>query len=527
MSSSPTQKPSWRKLEKLSAILKDKHLNDLFAKDKNRFNDLSLKTDGFFFDYSKQRLTKEVIYNLCGLLKESDFDNKRRAMFSGDAINNTEDRAVLHTALRRPITDEIVVNGDNITPLIHSTLEKMKEFSNVVRSGKHKGTTGKTIKKIISIGIGGSDLGPRLVSEALKTLTKTTDTMLETEFVSNIDGDDIQSALKASNAEETLFIVISKSFKTQETLANALTARKWLKDNLPKGVDIAPHFVAVSSNIKAVEDFGINPNNVFPMWDWVNGRFSLWSAVGLPLCLQHGFDKFEQLLDGAHNMDQHFLNAPLDQNVPVLMALIGIWNRNFLDLHNLAILPYAQNLFYFPAYLQQLEMESNGKNVDYDGNAITDYKTCPIIFGEVGVKGQHSFYQLFHQGSETIPCDFIGIITPKTDLPQHHELLLNNMLAQSQTMMQGSQNPSEPYRYFEGNKPSSTLLTNEMTPYSLGQLIALYEHKTFTQGIVWNLNSFDQFGVELGKELAQKLEKQDLSEADPSTKGLNSLIHKR
>lgn len=527
MSNNPTQKQSWKKLETLASNLKNKHLNDLFKEDKNRFNDLSLKMGGFFFDYSKQRVTKDVIATLCTLLEESDFDTKRSAMFEGHIINNTEDRAVLHTALRRPKSDKVEVSDKNIIPLIHTTLNKMKNFSESVRSGSHKGTTGKKINKIISIGIGGSDLGPKLVSKTLNICAHKDDQIIHTEFVSNIDGDDIQNALHASNAEETLFVIISKSFKTQETLTNALTARKWLEKNLPDGADISPHFIAVSSNVEEVEKFGIHPDNIFPIWDWVNGRFSLWSAVGLSLCLQHGFEKFEQLLSGAYAMDQHFLNTPLDKNIPVLMALMGVWNRNFLNLPHLAILPYAQNLLYFPAYLQQLEMESNGKNIDYEGNTITDYKTCPVLFGEIGTNGQHSFYQLLHQGSETVPCDFIGILTPKNDLPQHQALLLSHMLAQGQAMMQGRHNPEEPYRYFEGNKPSSTLLIDEMTPYTLGQLIALYEHKTFTQGIIWNLNSFDQFGVELGKELSQKLENHDLSDADLSTKGLHSLIHKK
>jgi glucose-6-phosphate isomerase len=432
---------------------------------------------------------------------------------------------VLHTALRRPASDSVNVNGENVMPDIHNALEKIKIFTDAVRTDAHKGTTGKAIKKIISIGIGGSDLGPRLVSHALCTCAQKDDLILDTQFVSNIDGDDITQALQNANAEETLFVIISKSFKTQETLTNALTARQWLKDNLPDGADIAPHFIAVSSNVSAVADFGIYPDNIFPMWDWVNGRFSLWSAVGLSICLQHGFEKFEQLLAGAYQMDQHFLTTPLKENIPVLMALIGVWNRNFLNLSHLAILPYTQHLLHFPAYLQQLEMESNGKSVDYDEQPITDYATCPVMFGEVGTNGQHSFYQLLHQGSETIPCDFIGILNSDT-LPHHHKLLLSHMMAQGQAMMQGRHNPDKPYRYFEGNKPSSTLLLETMDAHALGQIIALYEHKTFTQGVVWNVNSFDQYGVELGKELSQKLENQDLSDADASTKALYSRIHK-
>ena len=526
MSNNPTTKPAWADLTTIAQSLKKKHLNDFFAEDNNRVDNLTVKSDSFHLDYSRQRVTKEVITKLCDLLKSSGFEAKRDAMFSGEIINNTEERAVLHTALRRPNSDTVHVNGNNVIPVIHDALNKMKEFSNKVRDGDHKGVTGKNIKKIISIGIGGSDLGPRLVSKALETCANDEAQILETIFVSNIDGDDIKAALKQCRAEETLFVVISKSFKTQETLTNALTARQWLKDNLPDGADIAPHFVAVSSNIEAVEKFGVNPENIFPMWDWVNGRFSLWSAVGLSLCLQHGFDKFEQLLAGAYQMDQHFLTTPLDENIPVLMAIIGVWNRNFLKLPFLAILPYAQSSLHFPAYLQQLEMESNGKTVDYDQNPIKDYDTCPILFGEVGTNGQHSFYQLLHQGSETIACDFIGVKEDNSNLPHHHKLLLSHMLAQGQAMMQGRHSPDYPYRYFEGNKPNSTLLLDKMNATSLGALIALYEHKTFTQGVIWNVNSFDQYGVELGKELSQKLENNDLGDADPSTRALHSLIHK-
>lgn len=526
MLNKPTALPAWKELEKLSLKYKEKHLNDFFADNNARFEKYSFKADGLFLDISKQRINTEILEQLISLLNESGFNDKCAAMFAGKIVNNTEQRAVLHTALRRPKSDAVNVNGENIMPLIHEALDKMNKFSTNVRSGAHKGATGKPIKKIISIGIGGSDLGPRLVSEALNICATKNDKILDTSFVSNIDGDDIESALKNCNAEEILFVVISKSFKTQETLTNALTARAWLQKNLPQGSDIAPHFIAVSSNIEAAEKFGIEPNNIFPMWDWVNGRFSLWSAVGLSICLQHGFDKFQELLNGAYQMDQHFLNASLDKNIPVLMALIGIWNRNFLNLAHLAILPYAQSLKYFPAYLQQLEMESNGKSIDYDGDKINDYDTCPVLFGEIGTNGQHSFYQLLHQGSETIPCDFIGVLDPQTDLPHHHTLLLNHMLAQGQAMMQGRHDPDESYRYFAGNKPCTTLLLDKMNAYSLGQLIALYEHKTFTQGIIWNLNSFDQFGVELGKELSQKLENNDLGDADSSTKGLYSLIHK-
>jgi len=530
MSNSPTQKSEWAALEKLSNDLKDVHLNDLFKEDTTRFNDLSLTVDNLFFDYSKQRVTTKTITALIALLEKSDFNKKRAEMFDGKIINHTEKRAVLHTALRRSKDDNVRVNNENVIPQIHSTLDKIEKFSNNVRNGKHLGSTGKPITKIISIGIGGSDLGPRLISDALSINANQNDQIIDTSYVSNIDGHDLKTALRNTDPEQTLFVIISKSFTTQETLTNGLSARQWMIDHLPDGADISKHFIAVSSNIAIVEEFGISKDNIFPMWEWVNGRFSLWSAVGLPICLQHGFQKFRELLDGARQMDEHFLNAPLNKNIPVLMALIGVWNRNFLNLPHLAILPYAQSLKYFPAYLQQLEMESNGKTIDNDGQPITNYETAPVLFGEIGTNGQHSFYQLLHQGSGDIACDFIGFVQDKNNIAHHHDLLLNNMLAQGQAMMQGQHNPpyndGETYRYFKGNKPSSTLLIKESNAFSLGQLIAIYEHKTFTQGVVWNINSFDQFGVELGKDLSRKLEKQDLSSADPSTKGLYSFIHK-
>ncbi len=526
MSNNPTKNPIWKELEAIGNTYHSKTIQGLFDANNTRFETHSLRSIGFFLDYSKQRITNDILAKLSQLLTEHGFETKRDAMFKGDIINNTEQRAVLHTALRRPSNDVVEVAGENIMPAVHGALNKMEAFSDSVRDGSHKGVTGKVIKNIVSIGIGGSDLGPRLVSEALIKCAKPQDKILNTYFVSNIDGDDIESAFAQCDASETLFVVISKSFKTQETLTNALTARQWLKDNLPEGADIAPHFVAVSSNITTVEAFGIHSDNIFPMWDWVNGRFSLWSAVGLSLCLQHGFDKFRALLDGAYEMDQHFLTTNLKENLPVLTALIGVWNRNFLNFSTLAILPYAQSLLYFPAFLQQLEMESNGKDVDYDGTPITDYKTGPVMFGEVGTNGQHSFYQLLHQGSDITPCDFIGVLNPDTSLPNHHELLLSHMLAQGQAMMQGRQNPDKPYQYFHGNRPNTTLLMDTMDAHSLGKLIALYEHKTFVQGVMWHVNSFDQYGVELGKELSQKLENKDLSDADSSTQGLFAIITK-
>lgn len=522
MSNNPSHTKEWAALKKHAQTLRKNHLNQLFEQDKERFNTLSASFDGLFFDYSKQRVTSQTINKLCDLLVIQNFEQKRAAMFEGERINLTEDRAVMHTALRRPKGDSVLVDGKNIMPEIHNTLEKMEKFSKSVRAGHYTGATGKKFEHVVSIGIGGSDLGPRLVSRALKTNANT----VKTSFVTNIDSDDILYTLNQCNPETTLFVVISKSFKTQETIVNAKTAVDWLQASLPKGSDYSKHFIAVSSNINAVQEFGISSENIFPMWDWVNGRFSLWSAVGLPICLQHGFEEFKALLNGAYAMDKHFLNAPIAQNIPVLMALIGIWNRNFLEHRTLAVLPYAEKLLHFPAYLQQLEMESNGKMIDLDNQQITDYVTNPILFGEVGTNGQHSFYQLFHQGSHIIPCDFIGIIEDEDPSQERHKILLSNMMAQAQAFMQGRSIPNEPYRYFEGNRPSSTLLLNKIDAYHLGMLIALYEHKCFTQGVVWNINSFDQFGVELGKELSLKLQNGDLTGADNSTKGLYSRIHK-
>lgn len=522
MSNSPADKKEWQELSRLSREIENLHLNDLFTNDQNRFKNFSCHVDGLFFDYSKQRINDKIIQTLSSLANSCGVNEKRESMFAGKPINTTENRAVLHTALRRAETDSIVIEGNDVTADIHATLKKLKNFSETVRNKKYSGATGKPITQIISIGVGGSDLGPRLICETLGDNKN----HIPTYFVSNIDGREIENALNQCNPETTLFIVVSKSFGTQETLTNATTAIKWLQSALPDDADVFKHFVAISANRKAAQDFGIIDDNFFPIWEWVNGRFSLWSAVGLPICIKLGYDVFEELLRGARAMDKHFQEASFEKNIPVLMALIGIWNRNFLSCRTHAILPYAQNLFYLPAYIQQLEMESNGKSVNLDGEPITDYKTNPIIFGEVGTNGQHSFYQLLHQGSDTVPCDFIGVIHHDSNLENQHKLLLSNMLAQGQAMMQGRRDAKEPHRYFEGNKPSSTILLEKLDAYHLGMLIALYEHKCFVQGVIWNINSFDQFGVELGKELSRKIEENNLSDADSSTKGLFSLIHK-
>ncbi|MEM7617813.1 MAG: glucose-6-phosphate isomerase [Pseudomonadota bacterium] len=522
MSNNPTSKPSWQQLEKLARDIKQQNITDLFDEDPSRFENLSVLKDSLLFDYSKHHINQDVMNALLNLLDETGFKEKRDAMFSGEKINHTENRSVLHTALRRPINDEVLVDSEDIIPEIHETLSRIKQVSEKLHAQQIKGATDKNIDTIVSIGVGGSDLSIRMAIQALKTKYTS---HLKTHFVSNIDGEEIQNVLAQCNPETTLFVVVSKSFKTQETLTNAQTARAWLQDNLPSGSNISPHFIAVSSNIDAATKFGVKENSIYPMWDWVNGRFSLWSAVGLPIALHYGFDVFREILDGAYKADQDFLNDDLDQNIPVIMALLGIWNRNFMDYGCHAILPYTEKLKYMPAHIQQLKMESNGKNIDNDGQKV-NYKTCPVIFGDVGTNGQHSFFQLLHQGSDKVPCDFIGVRHDENGLKNHHKILLNNMLAQGQTMLQGKRYPNNPYNTFEGNIPCSTMIFDQIDAISLGYLIALYEHKTFTQGVLWNINSFDQYGIELGKELARKLENNDISDADPSTKALYSYIHK-
>lgn len=521
MSNNPTTLKSWKALEKLSKI--DINLNDLFADNPNRFDEFSVEKGGIFFDYSKQRITDDILKNLIALLDESNFTQKRDAMFAGEKINTTENRAVLHTALRAPKDSEVLVDGENIIPEIHETLARMETLSNQIRAGDYLGATGKPITDIISIGIGGSDLGPQMVYNALNDGKQP----VKIHFVSNIDAEDIERALQKCNPETTAFITISKSFGTQETLTNSLTARAWLSDHLGADQDLSSHLIAVSANVGAAQKFGIKPENVYPMWDWVNGRFSLWSAVGLPLAVGLGFDQFHNLLGGAHKIDQHFTSSPFEKNIPVLMALIGIWNRNFLKFSSHAILPYAQKLSLFPAYLQQLEMESNGKQTDLDGNEITTYKTGPVLFGEAGTNGQHSFYQMLHQGSDITPCDFIGTVKADHTHQNHQDILNAHMLAQGQAMMQGKESPNNQHGQFDGNRPSMALLLDKLDAEHLGMLISLYEHKVLVQGHIWNINSFDQFGVELGKIMATDILENQLSSLDSSTKGLYSRIYKK
>lgn len=519
MSSNPASKPEWSALAQHRKAMQDKHMRDMFAADDRRFDKFSVKIPGLLFDYSKNRITEETLQRLFALAAACNLAGWREKMFSGATINNTEKRAVLHTALRTPKDAEIMVDGENVMPFVHDVLGRMKKFSNDVRSGQWKGHTGKSLTHIVNIGIGGSDLGPYMVCEALKPYTAP---QLNMHFVSNVDPTHLAETLKKIDPERTLFIVASKTFTTQETMANASAAKDWLVKKLGDADVVEKHFCALSTNIDAVKKFGISESNMFPFKDWVGGRYSLWSAIGLSICMAVGYDNFEKLLAGAHAADTHFREAPLEKNIPVLMAMLGIWNRNFWDMESMAVLPYDQYLHRFPAFMQQMDMESNGKNVDRDGQTITDYKTGPVVFGEPGTNGQHAFYQLIHQGTLVIPCDFIASKATHNPIGDQHTLLLNNMLAQSQAMMQGrtlEEANSNAARMFEGNRPSNILLFDKMDPHSLGFLIATYEHKVFTQGIIWNINSFDQYGVELGKELANNIAS-GKGTLDPSTRGL-------
>lgn len=520
MSNNPTKKAEWAALIAEEESLKSLSMRDLFTKDPSRFEKFSVQIPGLLFDYSKNRVTQDTIQKLVSLARASNVEEWRDKMFSGDPINVTEKRAVLHTALRAPKDAIIKVDGENVVPYVYDVLERMRSFSDAVRSGTWKGHTGKALRHIVNIGIGGSDLGPYMACESLKHYTAQ---HIDMHFVSNVDGTHLAETLKIIDPEQTLFIVASKTFTTQETMANASAAKAWLIEKLGSEAAVSKHFCALSTNIDAVKAFGIQDANMFPFKDWVGGRYSLWSSIGLSICMAVGFENFEKLLSGARAADEHFKNAPLEQNIPVLMALIGIWNRNFCGYDAIAVLPYDQYLHRFPAFLQQMDMESNGKAVDRDGRPITDYKTGPVLFGEPGTNGQHAFYQLIHQGRDIIPCDFIAAKETHNPLGKQHQLLLNNMLAQAQALMQGrtiNEADGNPARVFDGNRPSNILLFDRIDPYSLGLLIALYEHKVFTQGVIWNINSFDQFGVELGKELAGQIEQGRTDHLDGSTRGL-------
>ncbi len=508
--------PEWKALEAEADRLSDTRIDTLFKDNPKRFDDFHVRAGSLLLDYSKQNITRETTDKLCALARACQLEEWRDKMFTGDRINMTENRAVLHTALRGQCGKDIFKDDKNIYDGIRATLEKMQHFTDSVR-------TEKNFTDVISIGIGGSDLGSVMASEALAPFT---DRDITTHFVSNVDSTHLSEALRRVNPEKTLIIVVSKTFTTQETMTNATSARDWLRAKLGKD-DVSDHFVAISQNIDGAKEFGINEENIFPIWDWVGGRFSIWSAVGLPLCLAIGYENFSKMLQGAHAIDKHFLDMQLEQNLPVILGLIGIWNRNFLNHNSLAVVPYDQYLHRFPAYLQQLDMESNGKSIDRNNREIP-YKTGPIIFGESGTNAQHAFFQLIHQGKEIIPCEFIMTLKSQNDLGDHQQKLLANVIAQSKALMDGKDD-SDPHKKFKGNRPSNTLVLDELTPYTLGMLIALYEHKIFVQGVIWNINSFDQCGVELGKILAKQIiattqNNEDMPNQDSSTQALLDLI---
>ncbi len=535
----PTQTAAWQALQKHFDEMKDVTIADLFAKDGDRFSKFSATFDDqMLVDYSKNRITEETLAKLQDLAKECDLAGAIKSMFSGEKINRTENRAVLHVALRNRSNTPILVDGKDVMPEVNAVLEKMKTFSEAIISGEWKGYTGKAITDVVNIGIGGSDLGPYMVTEALRPYKN----HLNMHFVSNVDGTHIAEVLKKVNPETTLFLVASKTFTTQETMTNAHSARDWFLKAASDEKHVAKHFAALSTNAKAVGEFGIDTANMFEFWDWVGGRYSLWSAIGLSIVLSIGFDNFVELLSGAHAMDKHFSTTPAEKNLPVLLALIGIWYNNFFGAETEAILPYDQYMHRFAAYFQQGNMESNGKYVDRNGKVV-DYQTGPIIWGEPGTNGQHAFYQLIHQGTKMVPCDFIAPAITHNPLSDHHQKLLSNFFAQTEALAFGKsrevveqeyrdqgKDPATldyvvPFKVFEGNRPTNSILLREITPFSLGALIALYEHKIFTQGVILNIFTFDQWGVELGKQLANRIlpelkDDNEISSHDSSTNGL-------
>lgn len=535
----PTQTAAWQALQKHFDEMKDVTIADLFAKDGDRFSKFSATFDDqMLVDYSKNRITEETLAKLQDLAKECDLAGAIKSMFSGEKINRTENRAVLHVALRNRSNTPILVDGKDVMPEVNAVLEKMKTFSEAIISGEWKGYTGKAITDVVNIGIGGSDLGPYMVTEALRPYKN----HLNMHFVSNVDGTHIAEVLKKVNPETTLFLVASKTFTTQETMTNAHSARDWFLKAAGDEKHVAKHFAALSTNAKAVGEFGIDTANMFEFWDWVGGRYSLWSAIGLSIVLSIGFDNFVELLSGAHAMDKHFSTTPAEKNLPVLLALIGIWYNNFFGAETEAILPYDQYMHRFAAYFQQGNMESNGKYVDRNGKVV-DYQTGPIIWGEPGTNGQHAFYQLIHQGTKMVPCDFIAPAITHNPLSDHHQKLLSNFFAQTEALAFGKSREvveqeyrdqgKDPatldyvvqFKVFEGNRPTNSILLREITPFSLGALIALYEHKIFTQGVILNIFTFDQWGVELGKQLANRIlpelkDDKEISSHDSSTNGL-------
>jgi glucose-6-phosphate isomerase len=545
-----TQSAAWTALQAHHAQIRDLRMRDLFAADPRRFERCSVRFEDILVDYSKNRITDQSLALLLDLAAETGLRQRIDDMFGGARINFTENRSVLHTALRRRNGGPLLVDGADVMPAVRAVLAKMRAFSNAVRSGDWKGYTGKAITDVVNIGIGGSDLGPVMVTRALKPYAQPG---LRVHFVSNIDGTHIIETLKKKRPETTMFIIASKTFTTIETLTNARTAREWFVGVSGNEAAVAKHFVALSTNAREVRAFGIDPSNMFEFWDWVGGRYSLWSAIGLSIAIAAGMDRFEELLEGANAMDGHFRSAPFEANIPVLLGLLGIWYRNFFDAPTHAVLPYDQYLDRLPAYLQQADMESNGKGIDRDGNPV-DYATGPVIWGEPGTNGQHAFYQLLHQGTQLVPADFIAAAESHNPVGEHQKLLLANFFAQTEALMRG-RNADEarrdlesaglsgerlerllPHRVFDGNRPTNSILYRRLTPRTLGALIAMYEHKIFVQGAIWNINSFDQWGVELGKQLAGVIQPELEGDApvashDASTNGLinyyKSLLNRR
>jgi glucose-6-phosphate isomerase len=530
-----TETPSWIALQAHYEKIKDVQLRQLFAEDPGRSKRLAVESTGLYLDYSKNRITDETVRLLVQLAGERGVAARRDAMFRGEKINVTENRAVLHIALRAPRDTQIKVDGVDVVPEVHAVLHKMAAFSDRVRSGDWKGYTGKTIRNVINVGIGGSYLGPEMAYDALRTLT---DRKMKFRFVANVDGAAFAEATHDLDPAETLFILSSKTFTTLETMTNAATARRWIVNGLQSDAAVAKHFVAVSTNKEGVSKFGMDPANMFGFWDWVGGRYSMDSAIGLSTMMAIGPKGFEELLAGFHDMDEHFRTAPLGKNLPVLMGLLTVWYNNFFGAQTVGILPYADNLKRFPAYLQQLQMESNGKHVDLDRQPV-NYQTGPIIWGEPGTDGQHSFYQLIHQGTKLIPCDLIGFCQPLSEFTEHHDLLMANLFAQAEALAfgktseelkkEGSPDFQTPFRVCEGNRPTNLILAEKLTPRTLGSLVALYEHSVFTQGAVWNIDSFDQWGVELGKVLAHRIIPELQSSAEPELKhdsSTNALIQR-
>ena len=536
----PTHTHAWKSLETHKAELSNITIQDLFKQEKNRFDDYSLTFNSqILVDFSKNNINQTTLSHLRQLAQECSLDSAKEAMFTGEKINRTENRAVLHTALRNRSNTPVLVDGKDVMPEVNAVLAKMKDFCQRIISGKWKGYTGKAITDVVNIGIGGSDLGPYMVTEALRPYKN----HLNMHFVSNVDGTHIAETLKKVNPETTLFLVASKTFTTQETMTNAQSARDWLLKAAKDKSAVAKHFAALSTNAKDVEKFGIDTNNMFEFWDWVGGRYSLWSAIGLSIALSIGFENFEELLNGAHEMDKHFRSTPIEKNIPTTLALVGLWNTNFLGAQTEAILPYDQYLHRFAAYFQQGNMESNGKYVDRDGNVINHYQTGPIIWGEPGTNGQHAFYQLIHQGTTLIPCDFIAPAQSHNPLADHHNKLLSNFFAQTEALAFGKTKEEVeaefvkagkslddvknivPFKVFTGNKPTNSILVQKITPFTLGALIAMYEHKIFVQGVIFNIFSFDQWGVELGKQLANRIlpeltDSEKVASHDSSTNGL-------